>query len=266
MFDERYLGKKEKRYIKILEILSSSSMSSIAGLARELQVSDETIRKDLKSDYLKDKVVQTHGSVALQNSVSGTGVPFHFRQELNTEAKENLARAACQLILPGNIVVIEHSTVGSLLIRAIAAQPELISTITLITNSFPIMSYLIEEELPVKTHFLGGRFIEGQLNTYGAATVAQMSELHGDISFLSPAAVSRDLLVTAFVEDDVQLKRCIVKNCRKNVLLMEESKYNRVAIQSIHSLWDYDCVITNVSLPEEKTLLLKEQKTEMIAL
>lgn len=256
--------KKEKRYLQILEILSSTPLSSVTGLADKLEVSDETIRNDLKSDYLKDKVIQTHGSVALNNSLSGTGIPFEFRKSVNYDRKNEIAKKACEMILPGNVVVIEHNTIGTMIVNNIVLHPELVSTITIITNSFSILSFLVESKIQIKLIFLGGNFIYNQKDTYGSTTISQMQELHGDIAFLCPAAISSDLLITAYDENEYLFKNSILKNCRTNVLLIDQSKYDKLALRTINHATDYDMVISNVAFTSEQKEIFKSNNTELI--
>ena len=258
------LGKKEVRRQRIVELLASTPLSSIAQLAQELGVSDETIRTDLKSTELRDQVIQAHGSVALGASSAGTGVPFQFRRSVNTQIKPHLANRAAELISPGSTVAIEHSGVGSMLAEAIVDQPELSDTITLITNSFPIIALLIERHSRMRTVFLGGRFIEGQLNTYGSTTIDQMSRMHGDMAFLSPAAVSGALAVTGFVEDDVAFKTTLMCQCSRSVLLLDKLKMGKTALLDINHVYDYDYVVTDADFDTEQRQALADHNASVI--
>lgn len=258
------LGKKEVRRQRIVELLASTPLSSIAQLAQELGVSDETIRTDLKSTELRDQVIQAHGSVALGASSAGTGVPFQFRRSVNTQIKTHLANRAAELISPGSTVAIEHSGVGSMLAEAIVDRPELSDTITLITNSFPIIALLIERHSRMRTVFLGGRFIEGQLNTYGSTTIDQMSRMHGDMAFLSPAAVSGALAVTGFVEDDMAFKTTLMCQCSRSVLLLDKSKMGKTALLDINHVYDYDYVVTDADFDTEQRQALADHNASVI--
>lgn len=258
------LGKKEARRQRILEILASTPLSSIAQLAAELEVSDETIRTDLKSDALRNQVIQAHGSVALAASSAGTGVPFQFRRSINTQTKMHLASQAVSLIQPGETVTIEHSGIGSLLAQAILNKPQLSETITLITNSFPIIALLIDQHSAMRTIFLGGRFIAEQLNTYGATTTDQMNRMYTDIAFLSPAAVSNTLAVTGFVEDDVSFKTTLLNRCNRSVLLFDQSKMNRTALLDINHVYDYNTIITDSIFSEEQRQTLADHGCTII--
>lgn len=260
---DKIIGKKERRRAKILELLASTPLSTIGGLAEVLNVSDETIRQDLKSDSLKDRVMLAHGSVALRTSVVGTGVPFSFRKSVESEGKAALAKLAAKLIEPGQSVVIEHSAVGSLLAEEIIRQSTLRDTITLITNSFPIMNSLMEAQAETRVIFLGGRFVPGQLNTYGPTTVSQLSALRADIGFLSPAAVDEHLMVTGYIEEDVEFKRAIERRCEQCVLFLEQGKLGNAALLDIEHAYDYDTIVTNARLNVTQENLLEKHRVRV---
>lgn len=263
MIDEHLLGKKERRRLKILELLASTPLSSIAELAQTLGVSDETIRQDLKSDALKDRIMQAHGSVALRTSTVGTGVPFAFRRSVGTESKARLAERAAKLVEPGSSVMVEHSVVGCMLVEEIIRRPALCDTVTLITNSFPAMSRLIEVQSEMRVIFLGGRFVPGQLNTYGPTTVGQVRSLHADIAFLSPAAVDDELQVTGYIEDDVQFKQAIASRCPRCCLFLERDRLGKTALLDIAHVYDFDTVVTDAELTETQLELLAEHGTRI---
>lgn len=260
---DKMFGKKERRRAKILELLASTPLSTIAGLAETFGVSDETIRQDLKSDALKDRVMLAHGSVALRTSVVGTGVPFSFRKSVKSESKAELAKRAADLIEPGQSVIVEHSAVGSLLAEEIIRRPALRDTITLVTNSFPIMHSLIEAQAETRAVFLGGRFVPGQLNTYGPTTVSQLTALHADVGFLSPAAVDERLMVTGCIEEDVEFKHAIKQRCERCALFLEQGKLGNAALLDIAHAYEYDTIVTNARFTAAQEKLFAKHRVRI---
>ncbi|MBO0452631.1 DeoR/GlpR family DNA-binding transcription regulator [Candidatus Enterococcus murrayae] len=260
------MGKVALRRKKIIEILGSNPIISLTDLACLLDVTTETIRNDLKSTYLIDKVVQAHGSVALAHTTNARDVPYSFRKEVNSQVKNKIADQACQLISPGQVVVIEHNSISVMLIHLLSQNPELLSSITVITNSFSIMQYVQEKQLETHIIFLGGTFSLKQENSFGATTVAQMKNLRADISFLSPGAINEKLEITAYKEQDAELQKEIMKSCKRNVLLVEKNKYPEIAMWNVNLATDYDEIITELSFSSEQEKCLYEHKVNVITI
>lgn len=258
------MGKVTLRRKKIIEVLSSNPIISLTDLATLLDVTTETIRNDLKSEYLVDKVVQAHGSVALAHTTIARDVPYSFRKEVNSEVKSEIANQACQLISPGQVVVIEHNSISVLLVHLLSQNTELLNSITIITNSFSIMQYIQEKQLDIHVIFLGGTFSLKQENSFGSTTVAQMKNLRADISFLSPSAINEKLEITAYKEQDAELQKEIIRSCKKNVLLIEKNKYPEIAMWRVNLATDYDEIITELSFDPEQEKYLLQNKVRLI--
>lgn len=258
------LGKVEIRRKKIIEVLSKNPIISLTDLADTLQVTTETIRKDLKSADLVDKVVQAHGSVALAHTTIARDVPYSFRKEINSKTKQQIAEEACQLVQPGQVVVIEHNSIAVMLVHVLCQHDELLNSITVITNSFSIMQYLQEKQVNLQVIFLGGSFSLQQENTYGLTTIEQMKNLRADISFLSPGALNEQLEVTAYKEQDAELQKEIIASCRRNILLIEKNKYAEIAMWKVNDATVYDAIITELRFSDQQKQLLLETNVEII--
>lgn len=85
------MTKIERRHKKILEILSTIPLATIAELSETIGVSSETIRKDLKVLSEEKVIFQTHGGVALAQG-RNVSQPFDYRMQINSQSKQKLAR------------------------------------------------------------------------------------------------------------------------------------------------------------------------------
>ncbi|MGM0126365.1 hypothetical protein IGI37_003794 [Enterococcus sp. AZ194] len=258
------MRKADIRRQEIIRILSENPIMSVAELAEYLDVTTETIRNDLKSSQLLEKVVQAHGSVALSHTTSSREVPYSFRKEINAKVKRKIAEEACQLIHPQQVIVIEHNSLSVMLVHTLSQYPQLVSGVTIITNSFSIMNYVQENKLPLHVVFLGGEFNLSQENSFGSTTIRQMKELKADIAFMSPGAMNEDLEVMSYKEQDADLQNEIMRNAQKRVLLVEKIKYPSIAMWRVNTAIDYDVIITEIKFSDEQRKILEANKVTIL--
>ncbi|MDH6365786.1 DeoR/GlpR family transcriptional regulator of sugar metabolism [Enterococcus sp. PF1-24] len=258
------MGKVDTRRGKIIELLTDNPIISLTELAKLLNVTTETIRSDLKSPQLADSVVQAHGSVALAHTTIARDIPYSFRKEINFKVKSKIAEKACQLIKPGQVIVIEHNSISVVLIHTLTQYPHLLNNITIITNSFSIMQYVQEKRLDVHIVFLGGTFSLAQENSYGSTTLNQMKSLKADLAFLSPGAINEALEITAYKERDADLQKEIIKNSSQSVLLIEKSKYPSIAMWKVNQASDYHAIITEITFTEEQKGCLEKSNVQIL--
>ena len=121
-----------KRHSDILRLLQQDGTVSIADLARELDVSLETVRRDIKPLTTSGAVVKMHGAVALASSVGEA--PFEKRMRENSDAKKAIAMAVAATIRDGDSIMLDTGTTTSYLARELLGHRQL----TVVTNSSDI--------------------------------------------------------------------------------------------------------------------------------
>ncbi|TAE45955.1 MAG: DeoR/GlpR transcriptional regulator, partial [Bacteroidetes bacterium] len=109
---------KEERQGFILDSLRSRGKALTTELSESLQVSEDTIRRDLKELADLSLVKKVHGGAVLQSTA-----PFHYheREIFSHEEKIRLAeKAASELIRPGQVILMDGGTTNVELARRFA--------------------------------------------------------------------------------------------------------------------------------------------------
>ena len=86
-----------ERYQQILGSLDAHGVVRTIDLARALEVTDETIRRDLQILETEGKLTRIHGGASNQKSPFELR-SFNERKNLNISAKQAIAKAALSLI------------------------------------------------------------------------------------------------------------------------------------------------------------------------
>jgi DeoR family transcriptional regulator of aga operon len=181
----------------ILSTLRTVGFLSVAGLARELGVSQMTIRRDLHSLRGTGHVRLVHGGASLAPSACRSAA---FADDEHAEARRRVAAHAVGLIGRSDTVALDAGATGYAIARAL---PEDFAG-CVITHSVPVLQHLTEDG-PGRVVALGGELLPGRRAFAGPATEAAVVDLRVRTFFVSPAAVdSRGLYAQSPAEASLQ--------------------------------------------------------------
>lgn len=240
------MSKIEHRHKKIVDYLSSTPIATIIELADFLQVSHETIRKDLNTLAEKDLVARVHGGVALAGKGS-TSTSYDIRTNLNLEKKVKIAYAASKLIEPGDSIILESSTTNTELSKILLSDEDLLKTLIIITNSFRIANMFDANQSCSRLFFLGGWSNFSEHSTYGQFTIKALKAFKADKAFISGAALSKDFILTGYDDDDIQFQKQAISSAASSILLIDSSKLNCSALLTVCDCKTFDYIVTDKS-------------------
>jgi DeoR family transcriptional regulator of aga operon len=176
----RHEGAPERR-AWILTTLQVTAFVSITDLARELEVSQMTIRRDLHTLEATGHVRMVHGGASLTaGALRGTVFP----DDEHTEPRDRVGRHAAGLIGRNDAVAIDAGPTAYAIARAL---PEDFAG-CVITHSLPVLQVLAERPA-VRVVALGGEFVTDRRAFVGPTTEVALAELRVRTFFLAPSAI-----------------------------------------------------------------------------
>lgn len=230
---------------EILRLLSQKPIATVTELAETINVSQETIRKDLEAMAAQESVIRVHGGVALAGR-GASEVPYSLRVNINPGKKALIAGAACKLIEPDDCIILESSTTNVELAKTLLLMPSLLRSLLVITNSFRIADLLSGENYCKRLFFLGGWSSPSEYNTAGHYTIQSLSGFHVDKTFISGAAVSEDLMLTNFFDDNVAFQQTAMRCAKTSILLVDSTKFHDPAVLTVCPISEVDIVVSDV--------------------
>ena len=141
------MRRKVNRTNQILELITGEGKIEVAELARRLDVSQVTIRKDLDNLEERGIIRREHGWAVLHN-----GDDLRARLAYHYQEKELIARRGAELVQDGESVMIENGSCCALLAETLTRTHR---DLTILTNSAFIASYIRDRE-HVQIVLLGG--------------------------------------------------------------------------------------------------------------
>ncbi|MGH2698136.1 MAG: DeoR/GlpR family DNA-binding transcription regulator [Actinomycetota bacterium] len=237
----------EERRLWIVERIRATGSVSIATLSEELGVSPMTARRDLAALEREGWLQRTHGGAVLPPLASHED-SFQARLEQAVEAKERLAKAAVDLIEPGEAAFVDCSTTCYHLVRKLMAEGR---EATILTNSIPIME-MFRTGAPPKVDLvgLGGIFRQLSLSFVGPQTVSAARAHFADKAFFSVKGITRNGYLTDPDALETEVKRAMIEHSDTSVLLADATKFESRGLIEIDHMSEVSLVLTT-GAPED---------------
>ena len=221
----------EERRQTILDQLDRDGKVVVAELSASLDVSLDTVRRDLQELAEAGRVRRVHGG-ALPPAIGSR--PYAVRREQAPAAKAAIARATAGLLRDGQVILLDAGTTTLEVARHL--PPDLQATV--ITNSPPIAVALAEHP-SVEVTVLGGTLDKGAHALVGAATVAALHSVRADVLILGVCSLHPEIGITVLDLEESYVKRAMIANAAEVVAVSSAEKLGSAGtfvVGSVHEL------------------------------
>jgi len=238
---------KEERQQTILNEVDLHNRILLTDIAEALDVSIDTVRRDVKELDSEQKLRKVHGgAIALGFTTNSTRNSNIYA----LEQKIKIAEKAITLLKDGAVIFVDGGTTCLELARVIPIDLEL----TCFTLSLPVAMELTLKP-NVTVIFIGGQISKDAQIAIGSNTIHNLSEIKVDYSFIGTGYVDSQYGLTEFDWDIVQLKKAVIKAAKKTVLLCISEKLNSQHRYKTCAINSIDTMITELQ-PEDQLLNL----------
>ncbi|WP_291870070.1 DeoR/GlpR family DNA-binding transcription regulator [Maribacter sp.] len=209
---------KEERHIAILNEVALHNRVLLLDLAEKLDVSIDTVRRDVKELDADNKLKKVHGGAI---SLGFTNKSLPNKNIYSLSEKIIIAQKAISLLKDGAVIFIDGGTTCMELARLIPEHLKL----TCFTLSLTVAMELLDKE-NVIVIFVGGQISKEAQLAIGANAIHNLSEIKVDYGFIGTGYVDALHGLTEFDWDIVQMKKAVIKASKKTVLLSISEKLN----------------------------------------
>lgn len=226
---------------KIKKLLLENKVVTVAELSNKFSVSEETIRRDLKT--LEDDGIakRTHGGAVLAERVMSS-VGTNDLKNIFVESKKTISSLVRPLIKNGDCIFLDSST------TSYYASDELKDMqLTVATNSLDIVTKLSKSP-NINLIAIGGNLSKNRKCFVGRNALKILQDYHFDIVLLSCRTLSLSDGITDANDDEAEIKRLLVDRTKCLVLMADHSKFNKVSFTKVCNLDKIDYLITDKPL------------------
>lgn len=234
---------QEERFIRIRSLLATFTRVSTERVARDLDVSRETARRDLLDLETQGALRRVHGgAVAIGPEPEA---PLSVRQRSNPSEKRRIAKAALKLLMPGQTLFLDAGTTTNILAEELAT----LSGLTVVTNSLSIALRLATTNTTRTSNhniiLLGGHVHAETEAVYGDITVGEVHRYKADVAMLSPVGLDAKHGATSFESHECEVARAMCTQAMRVVILADHSKIGQSSRVSYIASADIDTVVTD---------------------
>jgi len=232
----------------ILDRLSGEGSVSVGDLARDLGLSEVTIRGDLKTLETKGWINRKRG---------GAAPAFHRdileRQKVFPERKNAIARAAADLVRDGDVIMIEAGTTTALIARYLAGKRD----IHIVTNSTLVFSYArMYPNLQIT--MTGGEFRRATESMVGPLALETIGRLNVRLAFVGTDGFTLEHGMTTHLMEGAEIVKAMKAHAETTILTADSSKYGKIGFSSVLPLSTMNLILSDTGLDNRAETELRE--------
>ncbi|MFD4231152.1 DeoR/GlpR family DNA-binding transcription regulator [Streptomyces sp. NPDC058545] len=243
----------EQRRALILDEVRRRGGVRVNELTRKLSVSDMTVRRDLDALARQGVIEKVHGGAVPVVEASTHEPGFEAKSTLELTAKEDIARVAATMAVPGSAIALSGGTTTYALAQHLLDVPEL----TVVTNSVRVADVFHTAQRSAAT---GGPragaatvVLTGGVRTPSDSLVGPVADqaigsLHFDVLFLGVHGISVEAGLSTPNLAEAETNRRFVHSARRVVVVADHTKWGTVGLSSFATLEQVDTLVTDSGL------------------
>jgi DeoR family glycerol-3-phosphate regulon repressor len=230
-----------RRQTEILRILEAEGSVSIAALASRLDVSLETVRRDVKPLSQAGSIVRVHGAVGLAGQIGEA--PFEKRMRTNASAKQAIARTVAAMIRDGDSVMLDTGTTTSYVARELTRRRRLL----VVTNSSDIARTLATVN-GNRVYMAGGELRSDSGASFGKSAIDFIGQFSVDHAIISASAVDETGVIDLDLEE-AEIGRLMLTRAKKRIVVTDSTKFGRRGLIHVCAFTELDQLVTDAAPP-----------------
>lgn len=213
-----------------------------ASLAREFEVSEMTIRRDI--ELLEDQGIVrrvTGGAIALPRKVEEP--PFQARATEASAGKAGIALAVVDMLQPGETVILDSGSTVLAVARAIRGRG---LGLTIITPSL-LAAMELSEEPDTTIMLTGGELRAGDLSLVGPEATDSFTHFNADVFVMGVAGVDVDRGLSDYHRGESAVKKAAMRASDRVIVAVDHNKFGRSTLVTIAPLTGADVIVTDAA-------------------
>jgi DeoR/GlpR family transcriptional regulator of sugar metabolism len=246
-----------QRKALILETLRRDGQVIAKRMAEEFELSEDTIRRDLREMAAEGLLQRVHGGAM---PLSPPLPDFSTRRTVSPADKARLGARAAAMILPGQMVFLDGGTSTAEVARALPRD----LPVTIVTHS-PTIAAELEHHPLAEIILIGGKLYRHSMVATGAMAMAAISMLRPDIFFLGVTAVHAARGLSTGDAEEAAIKRHIAACSAETHVLLTAEKFDAASPCLVMPLADLAGMIVPAEMDELRLKPYREQGLSIIA-
>lgn len=245
-----------ERKRRILDRLRRDGRLVAKTFAQELDLSEDTIRRDLREMAAEGLLARVHGGAL---PLAPDLPDFSTRRQVAVPEKDQLAAAAARLIQPNTLIFLDGGTTNEALVRHLPRNAGL----TVATHS-PTIAAALEDRADIDIWTVGGRLYRHSMVAVGAAAASAITRLRPDVFFLGVTAIHPVHGFTTGDPEEAAIKALIAGQARQTWILAAAAKLDAASPCIVLPLAAATGVVLSAGAAPEQARMLEDAGLEVV--
>lgn len=231
-------NQREQEILRELRLAGGSCR--IGYLAERLEVSDETIRRNIKALETNGLAQKVHGGVLLTGALTLVEQPFRSRMDENATLKKILARKVAEMISDGDSLFLDIGSTTAYVAEALVNHRDLY----IVTNSIAVAQKLASRNNN-RVFLAGGELRSHDGGSFGLDAIRFIQRFTYQYAILSVAAINADI---GFMLHDIQeadLSCEAARRAQTRIIVADSAKMGRRAPIALPDSSSFDILVTD---------------------
>ena len=216
----------------------------VADLARELGVSEVTVRTDLAALEVDGRVTRVHGGAMPRGLVAERESSLEQSRTRLTRVKQAIGAEAAARVRSGESLLLDVGSTTLAVAQALVARTDL-DEVVIVTNGLAI-ALALEPAIPRFTVVVSGGTLRSlQHSLVNPLATTLLDDVRVDLAILGATGIDAEAGVTNVNLPEAEVKRRMVASAARRVLAADSSKLGQVHLGRVATLDELDELITD---------------------
>jgi DeoR family glycerol-3-phosphate regulon repressor len=227
-----------QRQAEILRLVRDERTCTITDLAGRFDVSDETIRRNIKPLIAEGLLIKVHGGVMLPERLDEP--PFQRRMVASLDGKRAIGARIAELVRDGESLIIEGGTTCLRIAEALAAR----SRLTVVTNSIEVARVLSARN-GNRVFIAGGELRADDSAAFGDSVLAFLRQFHVRYAIVSVTAIDLQARFMDALPADVAFAQAAFAQAELRLVAADHAKFGHSALVHAFGADAVDLLVTD---------------------
>ncbi len=233
-----------QRRERLTRLVAERGFARVADLARELRVSEVTVRTDLAALESDGRLTRVHGGAMPRGLVAARESSLEQSRTRLARAKQAIAAETASRVHAGESILLDVGSTTLAVAHALVARTEL-TDIVIVTNGLAV-ALALEPAIPRFTVVVTGGTVRSlQHSLVNPLATTLLDDVRVDLAILGATGIDADAGVTNVNLPEAEVKRRMVASAARRVLAADSSKLGQVHLGRVASLDELDELITD---------------------
>lgn len=247
------------RQNSIVAELNTKGSITVSEMSKLLNVTEETIRRDLEKLEGSNILRRVHGGAYLLRGFEDEA-PIDLRKSILTFEKKQIGDRCCEEINHLDSIMLDSSTTALYIAKKLKTENK---KVTVITNSLDTINELDGSD-NINLICIGGTFRSTSRSFTGYSTLKSLAQYHAAKAFVSGSGIHLGFGITDHIDSEAQIRSLMLQNVNTRYIIADSSKFGKTAVNVVCSLDKINCLVTETTPDGEWVKKLNELKIRLI--